>query len=148
MDAGSPFSAAFVSLAIPASTALAIVFATFLWYRVSLVKVRDDEEGTSESLLEAGTGANETVAAKVADIQDAITDGATGFLSTEYKYIFYFMAAFSAVIFVLLGSQDGFKTSYTTDVDGRPKAPGLFVALFSTISLFDLVHLSFSIPPQ
>mmetsp|Transcript_7344 Transcript_7344/g.25273 ORF Transcript_7344/g.25273 Transcript_7344/m.25273 type:complete len:774 (-) Transcript_7344:683-3004(-) len=134
MDAGSPFSAAFVSLAIPASTALAIVFATFLWYRVSLVKVRDDEEGTSESLLEAGTGANETVAAKVADIQDAITDGATGFLATEYKYIFYFMAAFSAVIFVLLGSQDGFKTSYTTDVDGRPKAPGLFVALFSTIS--------------
>merc|ERR1712057_6416 len=94
----SPFSPAFVSLAIPSTTILAIAFATFLWYRVSLVKVQDDEEGTSESLLEAGTGANATVAAKVADIQD------------------------------------GFKTKYTVDVDGRPKAPGLFIALFSTIS--------------
>merc|ERR1712159_719050 len=130
----SPFSPAVVSIFIPATTILAVFFATVLWYRVSLVKVRDDEEGTSESLLEAGVGADATVAAKVADIQDAITDGAVGFLATEYKYIFYFMTAFSAVIFVLLGSQDGFKTSYTTDVDGRPKAPGLFVALFSTIS--------------
>ena len=130
----SPFSPAVVSIFIPATTILAVLFATVLWYRVSLVKVRDDEEGTSESLLEAGVGADATVAAKVADIQDAITDGATGFLATEYKYIFFFMTIFSAVIFVLLGSQDGFKTKYTTDVDGRPQAPGLFIAIFSTLS--------------
>merc|ERR1712159_160148 len=130
----SPFSPAVVSIFIPATTILAVFFATVLWYRVSLVKVRDDEEGTSESLLEAGVGADATVAAKVADIQDAITDGAVGFLATEYKYIFFFMTIFSAVIFVLLGSQDGFKTKYTTDVDGRPQAPGLFIAIFSTLS--------------
>jgi inorganic pyrophosphatase len=99
-----------------------------------LVKVRDDEEGTSESLLEAGTGSDASVAAKVADIQDAISDGAVGFLMTEYKYIFGFMSVFSVVIFVLLGSQDGFQTKYTTDKDGRPVAPGLFVATFSTLS--------------
>merc|ERR1711933_327045 len=104
----SPFSPAVVSIFIPATTILAVLFATVLWYRVSLVKVRDDEEGTSESLLEAGVGADATVAAKVADIQDAITDGATGFLATESKY--------------------------TTDVDGRPQAPGLFIAIFSTLS--------------
>jgi len=101
------------------------------------VKVRDaleDDRGTRESLLESGSRAGAATIAKVADIQEAIATGANGFLATEYKYIFFFMSLFSLIIFLLLGSQDGFKTKYTTDADGRPKAPGFYIGLFSTLS--------------
>jgi len=94
------------------------------------VKLRPD--GGEDA--EVGLVTDSNVQAKVAEIQEAIADGANGFLATEYKYIFLFMTGFSLVIFLLLGSQDNFKTKYTKDDNGRPVAPGLYVALFSTIA--------------
>lgn len=42
---------------------------------------------------------------KAAEIQAAISEGATSFLFTEYKYLAYFVAGFSVVIFILLFSE-------------------------------------------
>ena len=44
------------------------------------------------------------------EIQDAISDGAQAFLTTQYKLCGYFMVVFATIIFMLLGSPDGFKT--------------------------------------
>ncbi len=41
---------------------------------------------------------------------------------------------FSAVIFVLLGSEDGFSTEWKHDAAGQLRAPALYNALFSTIA--------------
>lgn len=41
---------------------------------------------------------------------------------------------FSVVIFVLLGSEDGFSTAWKHDAEGNRRAPALFNALFSTIA--------------
>lgn len=41
---------------------------------------------------------------------------------------------FSVVIFVLLGSEDGFSTEWKHDAEGHKRAPALYNALFSTIA--------------
>jgi hypothetical protein len=41
---------------------------------------------------------------------------------------------FSVVIFVLLGSEDGFSTAWKHDAEGHRRAPALYNALFSTIA--------------
>lgn len=62
--------------------------------------------------------------------------GATSFLFTEYKYVGVFMIFFAAVIFVFLGSVEGFSTdnkpcTYDTT---RTCKPALATAAFSTIA--------------
>lgn len=47
---------------------------------------------------------------------------------------FCLQVAFSAVIFVLLGSEDGFSTEWQHDASGARRAPALYNALFSTIA--------------
>ncbi|XP_076883742.1 pyrophosphate-energized vacuolar membrane proton pump-like [Bidens hawaiensis] len=62
--------------------------------------------------------------------------GATSFLFTEYQYVGIFMIAFAVLIFVFLGSINGFSTSYqqcTYDPTKQCK-PALFTAIFSTVS--------------
>lgn len=62
--------------------------------------------------------------------------GATSFLFTEYQYVGIFMVAFAILIFVFLGSVEGFSTSSqpcTFDQTKRCK-PALATAIFSTIA--------------
>lgn len=68
---------------------------------------------------------------------DAIAEGATSFLVTEYKYMGVFMAFFSVFIFVLLSSEDGFSTAWHLDKKtGVERAPALYNGAFSTLSFF------------
>ncbi len=71
---------------------------------------------------------------KVAELQDAIRDGANSFLFTEYKYVSVFMILFSGVIFVLLSSEDGFSSTWTADASGILRAPGIYNGAFSTLA--------------
>ena len=73
-------------------------------------------------LLEEEQRGEDEIINKVAELQAAITEGATSFLLTEYRYVGLFMAAFSVLVFVMLASEDGF---------GRA---GLYNGLFSTIA--------------
>jgi inorganic pyrophosphatase len=70
----------------------------------------------------------------VAELQDAIREGANSFLFTEYKYVSVFMILFSGVIFVLLSSEDGFSSTWTADASGILRAPGMYNGAFSTIA--------------
>ena len=68
---------------------------------------------------------------------DAIAEGATSFLVTEYKYMGVFMAFFSVFIFVLLSSEDGFSTAWHLDKKtGIERAPALYNGAFSTLAFF------------
>ena len=68
---------------------------------------------------------------------DAIAEGATSFLVTEYKYMGVFMAFFSVFIFVLLSSEDGFSTAWHLDKKtGVERAPALYNGAFSTLAFF------------
>ena len=74
---------------------------------------------------------------KAADLMDAIAEGATSFLITEYKYCGVFMAFFSVFIFVLLSSEDGFSTAWHLDKKtGIERAPALYNGAFSTLAFF------------
>ncbi|RRT48813.1 hypothetical protein B296_00035974 [Ensete ventricosum] len=62
--------------------------------------------------------------------------GATSFLFTEYKYVGIFMVVFAILIFIFLGSVEGFSTksqpcTYSKD---RTCKPALANAIFSTLS--------------
>ncbi|GKD98955.1 pyrophosphate-energized vacuolar membrane proton pump-like protein [Tanacetum coccineum] len=62
--------------------------------------------------------------------------GATSFLFTEYQYVGVFMVFFAVLIFVFLGSVEGFSTSSqvcTYDTTKMCK-PALMTAVFSTVS--------------
>ncbi|KAJ0920703.1 putative inorganic diphosphatase [Helianthus annuus] len=62
--------------------------------------------------------------------------GPTSFLFTGYLYVGIFMIAFAVLIFVFLGSVEGFSTSYqqcTYDTTKMCK-PAPFTAVFSTVS--------------
>ncbi|KAK9903954.1 hypothetical protein WJX75_001227 [Coccomyxa subellipsoidea] len=123
---------------IPVTAAVGIIFALFLWWRVSGIKVRTGQRSTGEDgrtfLLEEELTGEDSIVQKVADLQDAISEGATSFLFTEYKYMGVFMAGFSVFIFILLSSQDGFSTKWHTDADGIKHAPALYNGAFSTIA--------------
>lgn len=62
--------------------------------------------------------------------------GATSFLFTEYKYVGAFMVAFAILIFLFLGSVEGFSTSSRPCTYDETKMckPALATAIFSTVS--------------
>eukprot|EP01024_Parvocaulis_polyphysoides_P061481 TRINITY_DN6811_c0_g1_i7.p1 TRINITY_DN6811_c0_g1~~TRINITY_DN6811_c0_g1_i7.p1 ORF type:complete len:762 (-),score=165.71 TRINITY_DN6811_c0_g1_i7:308-2593(-) len=115
-----PFSYIMIFVAI----ALGGIFAIVLVALVGQVKVgkvvqNKKKNDTESALLDNGKDDTEE---KVADIQQAITQGAKSFLITEYSVCIAFMAAFAIIIFVLLGSQRKFTGN------------SLKTAIFSTIS--------------
>ncbi|CAI0542680.1 unnamed protein product [Linum tenue] len=133
---------------IPVCAVIGIAFALFQWVLVSQVKLspvspssgsRDspNKNGYNDYLIEEEEGLNDhNVVLKCAEIQNAISEGATSFLFTEYKYVGIFMVGFAALIFVFLGSVEGFSTkpqpcSYDSQ---RTCKPALATAAFSTIS--------------
>ncbi|CAM0909254.1 unnamed protein product [Alopecurus aequalis] len=140
-------------LVVPVAAAVGIAFAVLQWVLVSKVKVtpeRDGEggsssaaaaagskDGGSEYLIEEEEGLNDhNVVLKCAEIQTAISEGATSFLFTEYKYAGGFMAVFAILIFAFLGSIEGFSTKsqpchYSV---GKTCKPALANAAFSTIA--------------
>ncbi|CAI9293403.1 unnamed protein product [Lactuca saligna] len=126
---------------IPVCALVGIVFSLFQWFLVSKVKLSLDGSGGknafTESLIEEEEGINDhNVVQKCAEIQNAISEGATSFLLTEYKYVGIFMVVFAFIIFLFLGSVDGFSTSSqpcTYNITKQCK-PALFTAIFSTVS--------------
>ncbi|KAL2629618.1 hypothetical protein R1flu_014304 [Riccia fluitans] len=136
-------STSFVTYFIPGACLVGILFALIQWFVVSKVKVGGDSvvngsnNGYSDSLLDSEEGGDEdAVMKKVATIQEAISEGAESFLTTEYKYLAVFMSAFSVIIFLFLGSVGGFSTDgvpCTHDETQMCAAP-LANALFTTIA--------------
>ncbi|CAN6469100.1 unnamed protein product [Victoria cruziana] len=134
---------ALTQILIPAAALVGIGFALLQWFIVSMVKVSpelDDvaNNGYSEKLIEdeeENVDAADIVA-KCADIQNAISVGATSFLFTEYKYLSYFMSIFGVIIFLFLGSVKGFSTQSEACTYNPSKLckPALANAVFSTIA--------------
>lgn len=126
---------------IPLAAAVGIAFAVAQWVLVSRVKLAPssgrDKDMLADSLIEEEEGLNDhNVVVRCAEIQYAIAEGATSFLFTEYRYVGGFMCVFAAVIFVFLGSVDGFSTrsrpcAYS---EGKQCKPALFNAVFSTVA--------------
>ncbi|GJM87157.1 hypothetical protein PR202_ga03083 [Eleusine coracana subsp. coracana] len=128
---------------VPLAAVVGIAFAVAQWVIVSRVKLAPSGDGArdkdvlGDSLIEEEEGLNDhNVVAKCAEIQNAIAEGATSFLFTEYQYVGIFMSIFAVVIFLFLGSVEGFSTkthpcTYSKDKECKP---ALFNALFSTVS--------------
>ncbi|KAI3761505.1 hypothetical protein L1987_51922 [Smallanthus sonchifolius] len=130
---------------IPVCAVIGILFSLIQWALVSRVKLTPDRNGPSnstnngfnDSLIEEEEGINEhNVVVKCSEIQNAISEGATSFLFTEYQYVGIFMVVFAILIFLFLGSVEGFSTKSqqcTYDIHKTCK-PALATALFSTVS--------------
>ncbi|KAF8727114.1 hypothetical protein HU200_019620 [Digitaria exilis] len=107
-----------VELFIPLASLIGIAFAVLQWYVVAKVPVPTPTGGTAAGDKHGGGDEEEeeegidqvAVEIRCAEIQRAISVGATSFLLTEYKYLAAFMASFAAVIFVFLGSAQRFST--------------------------------------
>ncbi|KAJ8560665.1 hypothetical protein K7X08_022525 [Anisodus acutangulus] len=129
-------------IVIPICAVIGIVFSLVQWYLVSLVKLSPEhgdnkKNGYNDSLIEEEEGINDqNVVVKCAEIQNAISEGATSFLFTEYQYVGIFMVAFAALIFLFLGSVEGFSTQSQPCTYNKEKMckPALATAIFSTIS--------------
>ncbi|CAA0806473.1 Pyrophosphate-energized vacuolar membrane proton pump 1 [Striga hermonthica] len=129
---------------IPICAVVGIAFALFQWLLVAKVKLADGKSnfadgksGFTESLISEEEGINDlSVVRKCADIQSAISEGATSFLFTEYQYVGIFMVAFAMLIFLFLGSVQGFSTSHQPCTYDSTKMckPALATAIFSTVS--------------
>ncbi|KAF2317122.1 hypothetical protein GH714_011990 [Hevea brasiliensis] len=133
---------------IPVCAIIGIGFSLIQWLLVSKVKLvpggRDaagnnsvGKNGYSDYLIEEEEGLNDhNVVLKCADIQSAISEGATSFLFTEYQYVGIFMLAFAILIFLFLGSVEGFstKTQPCTYDPLKTCKPALATAVFSTVS--------------
>ncbi|XP_048129463.1 pyrophosphate-energized vacuolar membrane proton pump-like [Rhodamnia argentea] len=133
---------------IPAGAVVGIVFSLVQWFLVSRVKLTpeqralpddsdDRKNGFSDGLIEEEESINEhIVLSRCAEIQRAISEGATSFLFTEYQYVGVFMIAFAMLIFLFLGSVEGFSTrSQPCTYDpSRMCKPALYTAIFSTVS--------------
>lgn len=118
-------------LLIPGASILAVVFAIWLWQRVAQVQMLGGQSllrtgNGREYLLEEEQRGEEEVVAKAAEIQEAISEGATSFLMTEYRYIGVFMVIMSVAIFSLL--------SMVTPEGGRTKEDELRNGAFSTVA--------------
>ncbi|KAG6482925.1 hypothetical protein ZIOFF_059564 [Zingiber officinale] len=106
------------------------------------VLITADAEGTgkngySEYLIDEEEGLNDhNVVVKCAEIQRGISVGATSFLFTEYQYVGIFMAIFSILIFLFLGSIEGFSTKSQPCTYNKDKTckPSLANAIFITLS--------------
>lgn len=134
-----------MEILIPICAVIGIAFSLFQWHLVSKVTVGtdkphssgDDKNGYAESLIEEEEGINDhNVVQKCAEIQNAISEGATSFLFTMYQYVGVFMVAFAILIFVFLGSVEGFSTKDQPCTYDSTKTckPALATAVFSTVS--------------
>ncbi|KAE8714679.1 Pyrophosphate-energized vacuolar membrane proton pump 1 [Hibiscus syriacus] len=95
------------------------------------------KNGFDDYLIEEEDGINDHgVVTKCAEIQNAISEGATSFLFTEYQYVGIFMIAFAILIFLFLGSVEGFSTKSQPCTYDKEKTckPALATAIFSTVS--------------
>ncbi|WOL03267.1 hypothetical protein Cni_G11987 [Canna indica] len=127
---------------VPAAAIAGIGFALVQWFLVSRVKVSTDssEEGNGFAASLVDEGEEEegldraSVISKCAEIQNAISVGATSFLFTEYKYLGIFMVFFGFVIFLFLGSVGGFSkdSEPCTYSKGKLCKPAMANAIFST----------------
>ncbi|CAI5528617.1 unnamed protein product [Closterium sp. Naga37s-1] len=124
-------SETFVDIFIPLSAALGIAFALYQWGVVSRVKLT-----APLSVYGLEDGQSDNVDQQIAEIQHAISTGATSFLTTEYKYLAVFMAFFSVLIFLFLGSVNSFSTSWQPCRDNPSQlcAPSLANAFFTTVA--------------
>ncbi|KAH1033429.1 hypothetical protein J1N35_045603 [Gossypium stocksii] len=132
---------------IPVCAVIGIAFSLVQWVLVSKVKLSPGREsvnngsgaknGYSDYLIEEEEGLNDhSVVLKCAEIQSAISEGATSFLFTEYQYVGIFMVAFAILIFLFLGSVEGFSSKSQPCTYDKSKIckPALATAAFSTIS--------------
>ncbi|KAJ8477440.1 hypothetical protein OPV22_021167 [Ensete ventricosum] len=123
MGAAAILSGLLTEIMIPAAAVVGIAFAL---------------DGVSDYLIEEEEGLNDhNVVVKCAEIQSAaISEGATSFLFTEYQYVGIFMVAFAVLIFLFLGSVEGFSTEAQPCAYSKDKycKPALANAGFSTIS--------------
>lgn len=130
---------------IPVAAAIGIGFALLQWMLVSRVKVGPEKESSvnngvyNEFLLdeaEEDGGDLKNAVPKCAEIQNAISLGATSFLFTEYKYLGIFTGCFGVLMFFFLGSVKGFSTQQQQCTYDETKMckPALANALFSTIA--------------
>ncbi|KVH98048.1 Pyrophosphate-energised proton pump [Cynara cardunculus var. scolymus] len=131
---------------IPICAVIGIVFSLLQWLLVSRVKVTPDpngppsnknKNGYDDYLIEEEEGMNKhDVVVKCAEIQNAISEGATSFLFTEYQYVGVFMVVFAILIFLFLGSVEGFSTKSQRCTYDRARMckPALATAGFSTIA--------------
>ncbi|RRT76532.1 hypothetical protein B296_00021962, partial [Ensete ventricosum] len=123
---------------IPVAAVVGIVFAMVQWLVVSKVKLSPEVEssgtgnsknGYSDYLIEEEEGLNDhNVVVKCAEIQSAISE--------EYQYVGIFMAVFAILIFVFLGSVEGFSMKNQPCTYNKDKTckPALANAFFSTLS--------------
>ncbi|KAJ4962655.1 hypothetical protein NE237_022594 [Protea cynaroides] len=126
---------------IPTAALAGIGFALLQWFLVSKVKVSVQpakQKGFTERLIEDEEESvdGHGVLVKCAEIQNAISVGATSFLFTQYKYLSIFMMVFGAIIFLFLGSVKGFsiKSEPCTYNKENICKPALANAIFSTIA--------------
>ncbi|WOH06023.1 hypothetical protein DCAR_0625446 [Daucus carota subsp. sativus] len=127
---------------IPICALIGIAFAIIQWFLVSKVKVTPNyspanRNGQTEPLIQNVDVINDRyLVHRCAEVQSAICEGATSFIVTEGQYVGVFMAAFAILIFLFLGSVEGFSTkSHTCTYDTtRSCKPALATAVFSTIS--------------
>ncbi|XP_024965568.1 pyrophosphate-energized vacuolar membrane proton pump-like [Cynara cardunculus var. scolymus] len=130
---------------IPVAAFIGIGFALVQWFLVSKVKVSSGltESGSQnqrnrlieEDDQEVGVDSDQLVF-KCAEIQSAISVGATSFLYTQYKYLAIFTAVFAAIIFLFLGSVKNFSTKSEpcTYNKGNMCKPALANAFFTTVA--------------
>ncbi|KAH0783083.1 hypothetical protein KY290_002681 [Solanum tuberosum] len=138
-------SEALTQILIPLAAFIGIGFALLQWFLVSKVRVSSGSKLVSEyndKLIEEDEQEegidSDDVVAKCADIQKAISEGATSFLFTEYKYLGIFMAVFGAIIFLFLGSVKSFSTESEPCTFNKENIckPALANAFFTTIAFF------------
>lgn len=138
-------SEALTQILIPVAALVGIGFALLQWFLVSKIKISSGselEDGCNDMLIEEdvqeeGIDSDATVT-KCADIQKAISEGATSFLFTEYKYLGIFMVVFGAIIFLFLGSVKKFSTESEPCTFNKENLckPALANAIFTTIAFF------------
>ncbi|KAI4988859.1 hypothetical protein ZWY2020_036176 [Hordeum vulgare] len=132
---------------IPVCGVIGIVFAVAQWFIDSKVKVTPGaasatagaKNGYGDYLIEEEEGLNDhNVVVKCAEIQNAISEGATSFLFTMYQYVGMFMVVFAAIIFLFLGSIEGFSTKGQPALykEGHLTASFLLGAITSLVSGF------------
>ncbi|CAD5163412.1 unnamed protein product [Musa acuminata subsp. malaccensis] len=137
---------ALTEVLIPLAAVIGIGFAVLQWILVSRIRLSSgpvEKNGRPENLVggepeedeEEGVDGPASVI-KCAEIQSAISIGATSFLITEYKYLAVFMVIFGVIIFLFLGSVKGFSKdsqpcTYSKD---RMCKPAVANAAFSTLA--------------
>jgi len=126
-----PVPDAVVSVIIPGSAVVAILFAIVLWKRVASIQLTGGQavlrsQNGREYLLEEDQRGEEEVVARAADIQASIQEGANAFLAAEYYYMGIFMVLMSIAIFSLLSS--------ITPEEGRTRQDEIRQGIFSTVA--------------